>query len=148
MERCQFHIAVQVFKVIAQPIWGTGLSILRLIQDTVDHISMVCIFHKFTLQLGKMDFSIMEQWLGAVYLPCCMRPKLWYVLNILLNNYVVILFLCLYIFVACNCSSLLYLYVVVFHCCFCFLLFFSSFLVVVYCMFMLGTAEKQFFEWM
>ena len=69
--------------------------------------------------------------------------------NVVLNDYVVNLLLYLYVFVACNCSSLLYLYVVVFRCCFCFLLlFFSSFLVAVYCMFMLGTAEKQFFEWM
>jgi len=36
---------------------------------------IVCIFQKFAVQLEKMDFSIMEQWLGIVYPLSCFFYK-------------------------------------------------------------------------
>jgi len=68
----------------------------------------------------------MEQ---LVYPPCCMRQKLCHVLNLLLNDYVVNLLLLVNVAIWCTC--ILLSFVVVF------------FVAVIFCMFLLSTAENS-----
>jgi len=52
----QPYRCLRSFTDFVQPTWGTGLSMLRQIQDVVDVIKVTYIFHKFKLQLVKIDF--------------------------------------------------------------------------------------------
>jgi len=94
----QPYRCLRSFTDFVQPIEGLVCLYWGIYTTQWMIINIVCIFHKFKLQLGITDFFIVEQWLGLF----CMKQNL-SCLNLLLNNYVANLLLYLYVFVACNC---------------------------------------------